>query len=103
VPHALSIRRLIVTPDERETYLARLAERQASARVCGVHFWAFEREGAAGEFVEFVETRDRAALATALDQDALVVEALDFRLAPTRAELDARAEVFSEIVTPQPT
>jgi hypothetical protein len=103
VPHALAIRRLAVTPHERDAYLARLAERLASARACGVHFWAFEREGAAGEFVEFVETRDRAALATALDQDALFVEALDFRLAPTQAELDARPELYLEIVTPQPT
>ena len=101
--HALSIRRLTVTPDERDAYLARLAERQASARACGVHFWAFEREGDEGEFLEFVETRDRAALTTAMDQDALFVEALDFRVAPTRAELEARAEVYSEIVTPQTT
>ena len=102
-PHALAIRRLTVAVEERDTYLARLAERRASARACGVHFWAFEREGAAGEFVEFVETRDRAALATALDQDALFVEALDFRLAPTRAELAASPDVYVEIVTPQPT
>ena len=102
-PHALAIRRLTVAVEERETDLARLAERRASAQACGVHFWAFEREGAAGEFVEFVETRDRAALATALDQDALFVETLDFRLAPTRAELASRPAVYLEIVTPQPT
>jgi len=98
--HALAVRRLTVSPDERDAYLARLAERRASARACGVHFWAFEREGAAGEFLEFVETPDRASLATALDQDALLAESLDFHLAPARAEQDARAEIYLEIATP---
>ena len=102
MPHALSVRRLTVEADERATYLARLGERQASAAACGVHFWAFEREGTFGQFLEFVETRDRASLATALLQDALFTETLDFRLAPTRAEASASAEVFLEIAQ-QPT
>ena len=100
MPHALSVRHLVVDDDERGAYLARLAERRASAAACGVHFWAFEREDARGRFIEFVETRDRASLGTALDQDALFTETLDFRLAPTRAEAAARAEVFLETVTP---
>jgi hypothetical protein len=99
-PHALAVRRLTIRDEERDAYLARLAERRASAQACGVHFWAFEREGGAGEFLEFVETRDRASLATALDQDALFAESLDFRLTPARAEQDARADVYLEIVTP---
>jgi hypothetical protein len=96
VAHALAIRHLAVEHAERDAYLARLAERLASAKACGVHFWAFEREDAAGEFVEFIETRDRRALATALSQDALVAESLDFRHAPTRAETTARAVVYLE-------
>jgi hypothetical protein len=92
-----------VDDDERAPYLARLTERRASASACGVHFWAFEREGGAGEFLEFVEARDRAELTTALDQDALFTETLDFRLAPTRAEAEARGAVYLEIVTPSPT
>jgi hypothetical protein len=89
-PHALAMRRLTVTDGERADYLARLAERQASAAACGVHFWAFERERGAGEFLEFIETKDRASLDTALAQDALLAESLDFRLAPARAEASAR-------------
>jgi len=100
--HALAVRRLTVSPDERDAYLARLAERRASATACGVHFWAFERDDVIGEFVEFVETRDRASLTTALDQDALFTETLDFRLAPTRAET-AAFETYLEIVTPPPS
>ena len=99
MPHALAVRHLTVSDDERAPYLARLTERLASAKACGTHFWAFEREVGAGEFLEFVETRDRASLATALDQDALFAESLDFRLAPTRAEAEARAEIYVEIVT----
>jgi hypothetical protein len=99
-PHALAVRRLSVTDGERAAYLARLAERRASAAACGVNFWAFEREGGAGEFLEFIETKDRGSLATALAQDALVSETLDFRHAPARAEADARADVFIEIVPP---
>jgi hypothetical protein len=102
MPHALAVRRLAVEGEERESYLARLAERRASAAACGVHFWAFEREGGSGEFLEFIETRDRASLDTALAQDALVAESLDFRHAPARAEADALAEVFLEIVHQTP-
>ncbi len=96
----LPVRRLTVDADERAAYLARLAERRASAAACGVHFWAFEREEGAGEFLEFIETADRGALSTALAQDALVAESLDFRHAPTRAEAEARVEVYHEIVPP---
>ena len=103
MPHALAVRHLTVDADERAAYLARLAERQASAKACGVHFWAFEREDAAGEFLEFVETRDRGALSTALTQDALFSESLDFRHAPTRAEATARTVVYLETAAPAPT
>jgi len=102
MPHALAVRHLRVDDDERGAYLARLGERLASAKACGTHVWAFERERGTGEFVEFVEARDRAALATALDQDALFAESLDFRLAPARAEA-AAFDVYLEIVTPSTT
>ena len=86
MPHALAIRYLTVDDDERAAYLARLAERRSSARAVGFNLWAFEREDARGRFVEFVETRDRGALASALTQDALFAETLDWRLAPAAGE-----------------
>jgi hypothetical protein len=76
-------------------YLARLAERRASARACGYNCWAFEREGRPGEFVEFLEARDRTGLDTALTQDALHGEALDWRFEP--AGDAAPAAVYLEI------
>jgi hypothetical protein len=103
MPHALAVRHLTVDDDERAAYLARLAERRASALACGVHFWAFEHERGGGQFLEFVETRDRASLTTALDQDALFTESLDFRLAPTRAEAAARTDVYIELAPPNLT
>jgi len=96
VPHALAIRTLDVPDAERDAYLRRLAERTASAKACGTHFWTFEHESTRGRFVEFVETGDRGALQTALTQDALVCETLDFRVAPTRAENEARPEIYLE-------
>lgn len=86
MPRALAIRRLSVAAAERAGYLARLAERTASARACGHHLWAFAGADDAEQVVEFVETRDRAALATALAQDQLLAESLDFRAAPAAGE-----------------
>ena len=100
MPHALAIRRLTVPDAERAAYLARLAERRASARATGFNLWAFEGEGAPGEFVEFIETRDRAALATALAQDALFAETLDWRLGPVSGEL-ADPTIYLEVEPPQ--
>lgn len=85
MPRALALRYVAVAADARAAYLARLAERVASATACAHHLWAFEHEGSAGRFVEFVETRDAAALGTALAQDALVEESLDFRHPPPDA------------------
>ncbi|MBV9879881.1 MAG: hypothetical protein JO180_05255 [Gemmatirosa sp.] len=99
MPHALAVRHVVVDDEERVAYLARLAERRASAAACGVHFWAFEHEAGGGRFLEFIETRDRASLGTALDQDALFAETLDFRLAPTRAEAEARTDVYLELAS----
>ncbi len=83
---ALAIRYVDVGADERAPYLARLAERTASARAVGYHLWAFERQDASGRFVEFVETAGHDALTTALMQDALLAESLDFRIPPAAAE-----------------
>ena len=88
MPRALAIRHLSVAGDERGAYLARLAERVASARACGYNCWAFERDGEPGRFVEFIEAGDRGALDTALTQDALHGEALDWRRAPVGAGVE---------------
>ncbi|MDF1502981.1 hypothetical protein [Roseisolibacter sp. H3M3-2] len=82
MPRALAIRYLDVPGGARDAYRARLAERTAGARACGYHLWAFEREGAADRVVEFVEAADDGALRTALLQDALLAESLDFRVDP---------------------
>jgi hypothetical protein len=82
MPRALALRYVVVPDGERAGYLARLAERVASARAAAFHLWAFEDEARPGRFVEFVETRDAAALATALVHDDLLADSLDFRHAP---------------------
>jgi hypothetical protein len=82
MPRALAIRYLTPPPAARAAYLARLAERVASAKAAGFHLWAFEDDARPGRFVEFVETRDAAALRTALLHDELLGEALDFRHPP---------------------
>ena len=82
MPRALALRYVDVDAGARAGYLARLAERAASARAAAFHLWAFEDEARPGRFVEFVETPDREALATALLHDDLLADALDFRHAP---------------------
>lgn len=79
---ALAIRELTLPGEARAAYGARLAARIASARACGYHLWAFEREGASDRVVEFVEAADAQTLATALLQDALHAESLDFQHPP---------------------
>jgi hypothetical protein len=98
VARALAIRYVTVADGARAPYLARLAERRSSARACGYNCWAFERDGDPRRFVEFIEARDRAALDTALAQDALHAETLDWRHEP--ADADARAEIWLEIEAP---
>jgi hypothetical protein len=95
MPRALAVRHVAVDGDARAAYLARLAERVASARACGYNCWAFEHEGTPGRFVEFIEARDRGALDTALTQDALHGEALDWRHAPADAE--SEPEIYLEV------
>lgn len=85
MPRALALRYVTVADGGRAAYLARLAERVASARAAAFHLWAFESVGASGRFVEFVETGHAAALDAALLHDALMAEALDFRYAPPGA------------------
>jgi hypothetical protein len=79
---ALALRHLTVADGARADYRARLAERTASARACGYHLWAFEQDGAPDRVVEFVEAADATTLRTALLQDALLAESLDFVAAP---------------------
>ena len=68
--------------ETRAEYRGRLAERTASARACGYNLWAFEQDGSPERVVEFLETADASSLRTALAQDALLGESLDFRSAP---------------------
>ncbi|MGZ8412511.1 MAG: hypothetical protein ACXW61_04955 [Gemmatirosa sp.] len=82
MPRALAIRYLTVDGRARDAYRARLAERTASARANGYHLWAFAQEDAADRMVEFIEAGSPSTLATALVQDALLGEALDFRTEP---------------------
>ena len=82
MPRALAIRYLTVPDETRADYRARLVERTASARACGYHLWAFEQDGAPARIVEFLETADASSLRTAITQDALLGESLDFRSAP---------------------
>jgi hypothetical protein len=82
MPRALAIRHLIVPDQTRTDYRARLVERTASARACGYNLWAFEQDGSPERIVEFLETSDASSLRTALLQDALLAESLDFRAAP---------------------
>ena len=98
MPRALAIRYVTVDADDRAAYAARLGERAASARACGYNCWAFEREGTPGRFVEFVEARDRGALDTALAQDALHGEVLDWRHAPLGG--DAPVEIYLQLDVP---
>ena len=95
MPRALAIRYVTVGDGARPAYLARLAERVASAKAAAFNLWAFESAGAPGRFVEFVETRDAAALDTALLHDDLLAESLDFRHAP--AQPDGAWERFAGV------
>lgn len=102
-PHALAVRHLAVDDEERDAYLARLGERVASAAACGTRFWAFEHDTKRGHFVEFIETSSGRALDTALAQDALFAETLDFRIAPPAAESGAAFARYTELVAPSKT
>ena len=93
MPRALAIRHLTVDARARDAYRARLAERTASARAVGYHLWAFEQQDDAARVVEFIEAADATALQTALTQDALLSESLDFRAAP-----DAEAVAWQRFV-----
>ena len=84
MPRALAIRYLAIADETRAAYRARLAERTASARACGYNLWAFEQDGSPARIVEFLETADAPSLRTALVQDALLAESLDFRSEPER-------------------
>lgn len=82
MPRALALRFVTVAEAERAGYLARLAERVTSAKAAAFHLWSFEDAACSGRFVEFVETGDPTALATALLHDDLLADTLDFRHAP---------------------
>ena len=73
MPRALTIAHSRVAPPERATLLARLAARRSAYVAAGCHFWVFENPLSPGDFTEFAEAADVAALARA---HATVVDAL---------------------------
>ena len=68
-PHALAVREFTIDDRDRAAYLSRLAQRRTEAAARGAHVWAFEREHAVGEFIEFMETNAPGTLADALAHD----------------------------------
>jgi len=63
----LAIRRVKVDGDGRVDYLRMLRERRDVAKRANCYFWVFEDARRRGEFIEFMEGRDPAALFSAGD------------------------------------
>jgi hypothetical protein len=63
--HALTISRTRVAPDEREHHVGRMRARKAQYAAAYCRYWAFEDPRIPGDFVEFTEAADAAALARA--------------------------------------
>ena len=68
MPRALVFHRTIVPAPNRARYLEALARRKAHFERNGCKFWVFEEAGLPGAFIEFMESGDRAALRTAIEQ-----------------------------------
>jgi hypothetical protein len=73
VRRALSLQRTIITPSDRDRFLARARELRAHYQASGCHFWVFEEHDLTGAFIEFAEGPSIESLATA---HAAVPEAL---------------------------
>lgn len=65
MPRALTIAHSRVAPPERATLFARLAARRSAYMAAGCRFWVFENPLSLGDFTEFAEAADAAALARA--------------------------------------
>ena len=65
MPRALSMQRTVVSPEDRERFLARVKAREAQYASAGCRLWLFEADAMPGAFIEFTEARDAASLAAA--------------------------------------
>jgi hypothetical protein len=65
VPRALTLHRTIVTPADRERFLARARELQSYYQSHACRYWVFEEADLGGAFIEFAEAPDVAALVAA--------------------------------------
>ena len=63
----LAVRRVKVDADGRTDYVRTLRERRDAAKRANCYFWVFEDARRKGEFLEFTEGRDPAALLSAGD------------------------------------
>ena len=62
MPRLLAVGEQHVALAERDSYLASLAERRASAAAAGLNFWVFEHATEPGRFIEFTEGADAEAI-----------------------------------------
>lgn len=65
VARALTIHRTVVTPAERERWLARARARERHFQGHGCRYWVFEEQAVPGAFVEFCEANDAGSLTAA--------------------------------------
>lgn len=63
---ALTSKRTVVTPAERDRYLERAARRREHFTRAGCRYWVFEETDLAGAFIEFIEGPAVPALESAL-------------------------------------
>ena len=62
---ALSLNRTIITPGERERFLARAREMRSRYQQSGCQYWLFEERQLPGAFIEFAEGPTAEQLASA--------------------------------------
>ena len=65
MPHALTISRTRVAPEEREHHVARMRVRKSQYTIADCRYWVFEDPRLPCDFVEFAEAADVATLARA--------------------------------------
>ena len=65
MPRALSLQRTIVTPAERDRFLARARALRSHYQAAGCRYWVFEEAELTGAFIEFAEAPGAEALAAA--------------------------------------
>ncbi len=65
MPRELTLHRTIVTPAERERFLARARDRRTHFQSHGCQYWVFEEADLGGAFIEFAESSTVDALSAA--------------------------------------